>query len=49
MLQVRVDWWLDVQKGEKVVKDTLALGKISVDNLIIISSMSQFVNYCRQC
>jgi hypothetical protein len=49
MLQVHVGWWLDMQKVENVVKDKLALGKISVDNLIIISSMSQFVNSSRKC
>lgn len=49
MLQVHVGWWLDMQKEENVVKDKLALGKISVDNLIIISSTSQFVNSSRKC
>jgi hypothetical protein len=49
MLQVHVGWWLDMQKKEKVVKDKLALRKVSVDNLIIISSVSQFVNAYRKC
>jgi len=34
---------------EKAVKDKLVLGKISVDNPIIIRNMSQFVNSSRKC
>jgi hypothetical protein len=40
MLQVHVGWCLDMQKEEKVVKDKLALGRISVDILVIISNIS---------
>jgi hypothetical protein len=35
-----VGWCLDVQKEEKVVKNKLALGRINVDILIIISNIS---------
>jgi len=38
-----------MQKEEKAVKDKLVLRNISVDNLIVISNMSQFVNSSRKC
>jgi hypothetical protein len=35
MLQLHVGWCIDMQKEEEVVKDKIALGMNSVDNLFM--------------